>query len=186
MQQGREVPVDRVHELFDALTRGAVDVFVAGCCPDLVLTARGSGAMTTLVPRSEITTWYRSMQELAGPSFRSEVGPVLTEDRTHVAVLRHLLTRGSVEYPYETLNHCTLRGDRMASWFAHPLRSSEYARAWGIPVGGQGVPRGHMVRELNLELGEHGPAGRAGPGTDDGGASNRYTRMDPPSRPTGQ
>lgn len=140
MQQGREIPVDRVQELFDALTRGALDRFVAGCCPDLVLTVRGSGAMTTLVPRSEIVTWYRSMQDLAGTSFRSEVGLVLTEDRTHVVLLRHVLTRGSVEYRYETLNHCTLRGDDLASWFSHPVRSSEYARAWGIHLASERMP----------------------------------------------
>src|SRR5271156_4560241 len=96
MDPGTEAPEDRVHDLFEMLTRGDLDRFVAGCRPDLVLTVRGSGSMTTRVPRSEIATWYRSMQALGGTSFRSEVGLVLTEDRTHIVQLRYSLTRGGV------------------------------------------------------------------------------------------
>jgi hypothetical protein len=138
--QAPEKADNRVQELFDALTAGSLERFLDGCCPELVLTVRGSGAMTTLVAKSEIESWYRSMHELAGASFRSDVGFVLTEDRTHVVLLRHTLTRGHVEYQYETLNHCTLRDDGLASWFSHPVRPSAYARAWGIDPAPERIP----------------------------------------------
>ena len=51
MAKETQGPVERVHGLFDALARGALDEFVAGCCDDLVLTVRGSGTMTTMVAK---------------------------------------------------------------------------------------------------------------------------------------
>jgi hypothetical protein len=71
------------------------------------------------------------MRELAG-TFRSEVGLVLSEDRTQVVLLRHSLVRGSVEYQYETVNRCTFRDGALAAWFSHPVRADDYARAWGL------------------------------------------------------
>jgi ketosteroid isomerase-like protein len=135
MAKDRELPADPVHELFDALSNGELDRFLAGCRDDLVLTVRGSGAMTTMVAKVEIASWYRSMQELAGNSFCSDVCLALTEDHTHVVLLRHTLTRDLVEYEYESINRCTFREDGLASWFSHPVRPSEYARAWGIATG---------------------------------------------------
>ncbi len=133
-------PVERVHGLFDALARGSLDEFVAGCSDDLVLTVSGSGTRTTMVAKGEIASWYRSMRQLAGTSYRSDVSFVLTEDRTHVVLLRHTLIRAGVAYPYETVNRCTLRNGRLASWFSYPVRPSEYARAWGINSGLERVP----------------------------------------------
>ena len=75
------------------------------------------------------------MRQLAGTEFRSDVSLVLTEDRTHVVLLRHTLVRAGVEHPYETVNRCTLRDGGLASWFSYPVRRSEYARAWGIHSG---------------------------------------------------
>jgi ketosteroid isomerase-like protein len=126
---------DRVHDLFDALAAGDLDRFLAGCADDLVLTVRGSGAMTTMVAKAQISSWYRSMQELAGASFHSDVCLVLADDPTQVVLLRHALTRDRVEYQYETVNRCTFRHGDLASWFSHPVRSSDYARAWGIQLG---------------------------------------------------
>jgi ketosteroid isomerase-like protein len=126
---------DRVHDLFDALARGDLNRFLAGCANDLVLTVRGSGAMTTMVAKAQISSWYRSMQELAGASFHSDVCLVLADDPTQVVLLRHALTRDRVEYQYETVNRCTFRHGDLASWFSHPVRSSDYARAWGIQLG---------------------------------------------------
>ncbi len=130
-----ESPYKRVHGLFDALARGDLDRFVAGCADDLVLTVRGSGAMTTMVAKDRLASWYQSMQELAGASFHSDVCLVLADDRTQVVLLRHGLIRERVEYQYETVNRCTFRHDELASWFSHPVRPSDYARAWGIHLG---------------------------------------------------
>ncbi len=130
-----EPPYERVHDLFDALAGGDLERFLAGCADDLVLTVRGSGTMTTMVAKDQIASWYRSMQELAGASFRSDVCLVLADDRTQVVLLRHHLTRNQVEYQYETVNRCTFRRHDLASWFSHPVRPSDYARAWGIPPG---------------------------------------------------
>ena len=123
---------DRTHDLFDALAAGDLDRFLWGCTEELVLTVSGSDPMTTLVPKSEIASWYRSMSQLAGSSFRSEVCFVLADERTTVVLLRHSLTRGHVDYRYETVNRITFRDDRLASWFSHPVRPHDYARAWGI------------------------------------------------------
>ncbi len=131
MAQGKVQSGPSGHELFDAFAAGALDRFLAGCCDDLVLTVRGSGSLTTLVAKPEIASWYRSMRELAG-TFRSEVGLVLSEDRTQVVLLRHSLVRGSVEYQYETVNRCTFREGALAAWFSHPVRADDYARAWGL------------------------------------------------------
>lgn len=126
-------------ELFEAFASGALDRFLAGCSDDMVLTVRGSGPRATLVAKAGIASWYRSMQELAGV-FRSEVGLVVTEDRTQVVLLRHSLERGGVEYRYETVNRCTFRGGALASWFSHPVRPDDYARAWGLHHGLERVP----------------------------------------------
>jgi ketosteroid isomerase-like protein len=120
------------HRLFDALARGDLATFVGGCAEELVLTVSGSDPMTTRVARAEISSWYRSMGELAGSSFRSEVCLVLVDERATVVLLRHALSRRGVEYRYETVNRCTLRDGRLASWFSHPVRRRDYALAWGI------------------------------------------------------
>lgn len=138
--QETEGSAERVQRLFEALADGALDRFVAGCCDDLVLTVHGSGPMTTMVARDHIPSWYRSMQQLAGASFRADVSLVLTEDRTHVVLLTHVLVRAGHRHHYETINRCTLRHGRLASWFSYPVRPSEYARAWGIPAGGERLP----------------------------------------------
>jgi ketosteroid isomerase-like protein len=132
MPEGGATPTNQVHELFDALASGELDRFLVGTCDDLVLTVSGSGRRTTLVARDEIPAWYGSMQELAGRSFSSDVRLVLAEERTFVVMLRHTLSRDGVEYQYETVNHCTFRDGGLASWFSHPVRASDYARAWGI------------------------------------------------------
>jgi ketosteroid isomerase-like protein len=130
-----ETPYNTVHELFDSLARGQLERFLAGCADDLVLTVRGSGAMTTMVAKAQIGSWYQSMRDLAGASFRSDVCLVLAEDRTQVVLLRHALTRDRVVYQYETVNRCTFRNDQLASWFSHPVHPTDYARAWGIHLG---------------------------------------------------
>jgi ketosteroid isomerase-like protein len=133
---------ERCHRLFDALAAGDLDRFVAGCTEELVLTARGSDPLTTLVARSSIPAWYGSMDELAGSTFRSEVRLVLTGEPSTVVLLGHSLRRDGVEYRYETVNRCLFRGGRLASWFSQPLRADEYVRAWGIErVGERRVPR---------------------------------------------
>jgi ketosteroid isomerase-like protein len=127
-----ELPTERVRELFEAFIGGDLDQFLAGCAPDLVLTVRGSGSMTTLVAKGDIASWYRSMHDLTGGSLRSEVFLEVTEGAAQVVLLRHSLRRGRVEYRYETVNRCTWRHDGLVSWFSHPLRSADYARAWGL------------------------------------------------------
>ncbi len=132
MLEAGETPTNRVHELFDAFACGKLEKFLAGSCPDMVLTVSGSATRTTLVAKDGIASWYHSMQELAGASFSSEVRLVLAEEPTSIVLLRHTLIRRGVEYQYETVNHCTFRDGGLASWFSHPLRASDYARAWGI------------------------------------------------------
>jgi len=138
MPQVAQHPGELTRDLFDAFVSGALDRFLAGCCEDLLLTVRGSGSLTTLVAKADIASWYASMVELAG-TLRSEVGMVLSEDRTQIVLLRHALIRGGAEHHYETVNRCTFRDGSLASWFSHPVRAEEYARAWGLPSGVQRV-----------------------------------------------
>ncbi len=135
-----EPPAESVRELFEAFADGELEQFLDGCAPDLVLTVRGSGSMTTLLAKGRIASWYRSMHDLAGGSLRSEVFLEVTEGPAQVVLLRHSLTRGQIEYRYETVNRCTWRHDGLVSWFSHPLRPADYARAWGLAAVGERVP----------------------------------------------
>jgi hypothetical protein len=118
--------------LFGSFARKNYEEFLAGCTDDLVLNVRGSARLTTPVPRARISQWHRSKQQLAGGAFHSSVCFILITENVGIVVLTHSIDRDGVIFRYETVNHCTLRGDLLASWFSHPMNAADYAEAWGL------------------------------------------------------
>jgi hypothetical protein len=131
---------DRMHALFGALTAGDLDSFLRRCADDMSLTARGTSARTTIVPRREIVNWHRSMEALAGGTLQTSVSLVLADKRENVALLRYSFERGQRVRSYETANLCTFRSGQLVAWFSYPLNLDEYADAWGLGMLAESQP----------------------------------------------
>lgn len=67
-----------------------------------------------------------------GRRVHSSVCFILITVHVGIVVLTHTIDRDGVSFRYETVNHCTLRGDLLASWFSHPMNAADYAEAWGL------------------------------------------------------
>jgi ketosteroid isomerase-like protein len=119
--------------LFGSFARGDYNKFLAGCTDDLVLNVRGSAKQATMVPALQVPQWHRSTGQLTGGSFHTSVCFVLVTDHACIVVLTHLVDRDCVSFRYETVNHCTLRDDLLASWFSYPMDAADYAEAWDLP-----------------------------------------------------
>ncbi len=140
MTTSQDRRVDSTHRLFTAFARGDFDAFLGGCEDGLVLTVRGSDPMTTLVPKADIPEWYRSMRQLAGRAFQASVSLVLADERVTIVVVGFTVIRQGCAHHYETVNHCTFRDGLLATWFARPLQTSAYSRAWGLPAESARLP----------------------------------------------
>jgi len=123
---------ERLDALFASFVCGQYDEFLAGCTEDLVLNVRGSARLATMVPRSQISEWHQSTQQLAGGAFRSSVCFILVRERVGIVVLTHVIDRNGVSFRYETVNHCILHGDLLAAWFSYPMNTADYAEAWDL------------------------------------------------------
>jgi ketosteroid isomerase-like protein len=123
---------DRLHVLFAALSDGDLVTFLGCCADDMSLTARGTSARTTIVPKREIVNWHQSMEALAGSTLETSVSLVLSGERENVVLLRYCFQRDERMRSYETANLCTFRAGRLVAWFSYPLNLEEYAEAWGI------------------------------------------------------
>lgn len=123
---------ERLEHLFGLFVRDQNDEFLAGCTDDLVLNVRGSAGLATLVPRAQIAQWHLAKRNLAGGAFQSSICFIFVTEHEGVVVLTHRIERNGVSYRYETVNHCTLRGDLLAAWFNLPMNSTDYARAWDL------------------------------------------------------
>ena len=132
MLQTESGQFERLDVLFGAFVRGQYDEFLAGCTEDLVLNVRGSARLATMVPRSQISEWHQSTQQLAGGAFRSSVCFILVRERVGIVVLTHVIDRNGVSFRYETVNHCILHGDLLAAWFSYPMNTADYAEAWDL------------------------------------------------------
>jgi hypothetical protein len=122
----------RLDQLFGAFASGEWGEFLAGCAKDLVLNVRGTAGPATMVPRSQIPQWSESTRDLAGGLFRSSVCFILVDENVGLVVLQHELERDGVSCHYQTVNHCVLRDDLIATWFCYPMNMGDYAAAWGI------------------------------------------------------
>jgi ketosteroid isomerase-like protein len=131
---------DRMHALFAALTAGDLDTFLGSCADDMSLTARGTSARTTIVPKREIVNWHQSMEALAGGTLQTSVSLVLADARENVVLLRYNFERGQHTRSYETANLCTFRSGQLVAWFSYPLNLDEYAEAWGIGMLAESQP----------------------------------------------
>jgi hypothetical protein len=133
----RSGEAQRLHATFTALIDGDGTGFLRGCTADVTLTARGVAEKTVIVRRPGIVDWYGSMRELAGASLCSTILTVAADRDRAMVVLRHGFARQGTFRQYETVNFCTLRGDRLLAWFCHPASGLEYAEAWGLapPTG---------------------------------------------------
>jgi|HubBroStandDraft_1064217.scaffolds.fasta_scaffold753711_1 hypothetical protein len=134
MWQAENRRFERLEDLFRSFVVGGYDEFLEGCADDLTLNVRGSAGLATIVPKTQIPQWHQSTQYLAGDAFRSSVCFVLITEPVGIVVLTHEICRGGVFFRYETVNHCTLRGDLLGTWFSYPLSSADYAEAWGLPA----------------------------------------------------
>jgi hypothetical protein len=123
---------ERLDLLFGSFVQGQYDEFLVGCTDDLVLNVRGSARLATIVPRDQISEWHRSTQQLAGGAFRSSVCFILVRECVGIVVLTHMIDRHGVTFRYESVNHCTLRGDLLAAWFSYPMNAADYAEAWDL------------------------------------------------------
>ena len=136
-RENRTLPVEdqsfqRLHDLFAALVEGRNEDFLAGCADDLVLNVRGSAKTATMIPKERIAQWHRSAQLMAGDRMRSSVCFILTSEPARIVVLTHVIDRDGESFRYESVNHCTLRGDLLAGWFSYPMDATDYAKAWGL------------------------------------------------------
>jgi ketosteroid isomerase-like protein len=131
---------DRLHVLFAALSDGDLVTFLGCCADDMSLTARGTSARTTIVPKREIVNWHQSMEALAGSTLETSVSLVLSGERENVVLLRYCFQRDERMRSYETANLCTFRAGRLVAWFSYPLNLEEYAEAWGIGALSQRQP----------------------------------------------
>ena len=123
---------ERLEHLFGLFARGQNDEFLAGCTDDLVLNVRGSAELATLVPRAQIAQWHQAKRNLAGGAFHSSVCFIFVTEHEAVVILTHRIDRNGITHRYETVNHCTLRDDLLASWFNLPMNAADYARAWDL------------------------------------------------------
>ncbi|MGD0746427.1 MAG: hypothetical protein ABSB68_01285 [Acidimicrobiales bacterium] len=128
-----DLQFQRLDALFGSFVREEYEQFLADCAEDLVLNVRGSAGLATMVPRFQIPQWHRSSKQLAGGALRSSVCFILVREHVGIVVLTHMIDRDGVSFRYETVNHCTLRGDRLAAWFCYPMNAADYEEAWGLP-----------------------------------------------------
>jgi ketosteroid isomerase-like protein len=122
----------RLDEMFASFVAGDDDEFLACCADDLVLNVRGSARLATIIPKAQIPQWHRATQQLAGDAFRSSVCFILVTERVGIVVLTHTIERNGIRFRYETVNHCSLRGDLLAAWFSYPMNADDYAEAWEL------------------------------------------------------
>ncbi len=125
---------ERVEALFGLLVANRVDEFLAGCSDQLLLTVRGSGTLNTTGAPDRLSRWWEGLRRLAGETRGTEVLMTITEELSHVVILRHLFTRGGVGRKFDTVNFSTVRDGVLAAWFSSPLERQEYADAWGLSL----------------------------------------------------
>ncbi len=130
-----DVLAERQHieALFASLASNHIEEFLSGCSDQLLMTVRGSGALTSTVTADRLPLWWEGLHHLTDDTLETEVVLVVTEERSHVVVLRHLFSREGTHHRFDTVNFCTLRDGELAAWFSSPLDPAEYAEAWGLP-----------------------------------------------------
>jgi len=124
-------PTNPLGELFECLARRELDAFLAGCSEEMVLTARGVSAGSTVVTRHEFRVWFESMRALTGETLETEVSLALSMDNEHVVILRHSLWRDGELHSYLTLNRCTFADGLLRGWYSNPMHVLDYCTAWG-------------------------------------------------------
>ncbi len=127
-------------ELFRLLTRGDTAGFLAGCAPDVTLTAWGAGTGTTILQRCDLPGWLDGLQSLAGGTLASQIQLVFVYHDEHVVLLRHSFERDGVARDYETANRCAFRDGKLLAWFSYPLDARRYKLAWGTAPAHQTLP----------------------------------------------
>lgn len=132
---------ERLHSLFAHLVAGDTAGFLAGCTPDMTLTARGVVDTSVIVRRPGVAGWYEGFNELAGGTLRTEIESVVADDARAVVVLHHAFVLDGAPRSYRTINFCTLRHDLLLAWFCHPATRASYAEAWGLMVPDDGRER---------------------------------------------
>ena len=123
---------ERVGRLFDALTRGQFEEFMAGCTDDLAITVRGSSPAPMILRRSDIPDWYGSLQALSPTSLSSSVEVAQVDGERATVMMRHEFARHGIDYRLEMVNLVSFRDGLLAEWSSYPLDLPEYARAWRV------------------------------------------------------
>lgn len=125
---------ERIEALFAALAADRVEEFLDGCSDQLLMTVRGTSPLTDRVSPDRLPLWWEGLHSLTDGTLVTEVVLTLTEEISHVVVLRHRFRRAGQDRKFDTVNFCTLRDGALAAWFSSPLDRHEYVDAWGLPM----------------------------------------------------
>jgi hypothetical protein len=121
--------------MFSDLAANRVEEFLAACSDQVLITVQGVSPMSCPLSPGQFPLWWEGLRRLAEDTLVTEVLLTLSEDISHVVILRHDFTRAGRKRRFDTVNRCTFRNGALAAWFSSPLERREYAEAWGLSTG---------------------------------------------------
>jgi hypothetical protein len=128
---------EQIESMFAALAANRVGEFLAACSDRVLITVQGSSPMSDTVSATRFPLWWEGLRGLVGGTLATEVLFTMTEDVSHVVILRHAFSKGDKTFKFDTVNRCTFRDGELAAWFSSPLERREYAEAWGLSSAGE-------------------------------------------------
>jgi ketosteroid isomerase-like protein len=132
---GRVAERQQIESMFSALACNRVEEFLAACSDQVLITVQGVSPMSSKISPGRFPLWWEGLQRLAEGTLVTRVVLTLTEDISHVVILRYNFTRAGEHHRFDTVNRCTFRDGALAAWFSRPLERREYLEAWGLPAG---------------------------------------------------
>ncbi len=132
---GKVAERQQIESMYSDLAANRVDDFLAACSDQVLITVRGLSPMSCTLSPGQFPLWWEGLHRLAEDTLVTEVLLTLTEDISHVVILRHEFTRAGRKRRFDTVNRCTFRDGALAAWFSSPLERRQYAEAWGLSAG---------------------------------------------------
>jgi len=122
----------RLRDLYDAFSRGAMDAVLGYCSDDIVFHVPGRSQIAGSYTKAEfVPCLIARVMELSKGTFREAVDDVIANDRHGVVLATHTLDRDGKPCQYNTIHLWGIQDGRCIEWREHPQDLYVFDEVWG-------------------------------------------------------